>query len=116
YPKDGFWQKISEKFAAMDNQFHRMMRVETFETIDNNPRKERWRRIKKIVAHPLWKTTKGTIQARQNNSVIEYTFEAHGRTWKGTAEISNTQRIYPAPCLVRYDRLFPSNNMLFAIE
>ena len=26
YPKDGFWQKISEKFAAMDNQSHRMMR------------------------------------------------------------------------------------------
>ena len=131
YPKDGIWQKISEKFAAMDNNFHRMMRVETIGNADNNPRKERWRRIKKIVAHPLWKTTKGTIQyshIKQNNSeanvqensikelVIEYTFEAHKRTWKGTAEISKIQINYPAPCLIRYDRLFPSNNMLFAIE
>lgn len=116
YPKDGFWQKISEKFAAMGNQFHRMMRVRTFETADDNPRKDRWRRIRRIVSHPLWKTTKGTIQARKNDSIIEYTFEAHGKTWKGTAEISNTQIDYPAPCLVRYDRLFPNNNMLFAIE
>ena len=131
YPKDGIWQKISEKFAAMDNNFHRMMRVETIGNADNNPRKERWRRIKKFVAHPLWKTTKVTIQysyIKQNNSeanaqensikehVIEYTFEAHKRTWKGTAEISKIQINCPAPCLVRYDRLFPNNNMLFAIE
>ena len=116
YPKDGFWQKISEKFAAMDNQFHRMMRVRTFKTADDNPRKDRWRKIQIIVSHPLWKTTKGTIQARLNDSIIEYTFEAHGKTWNDVDELSNTQIDYPAPCLVRYDRLFPNNNVLFAID
>ena len=119
YPRDGIRQKVSEKFAAMSNQFHRMMTVENFENANENPRKERWRRTKKIVSHPLWKTTKGVIQTsytKEGNVALEYTFEARGRMWKGTAEVSSFGGKSPAPCLVRYDRLFPINNMLFAIE